>query len=59
MKGNYGIKKLYVGAGRGYGGVARICPYSVGVVGSYSDRSRWKSYIFALWLRIKTLDSGS
>jgi len=26
MKGNYGIKKLYGGAGRGYGGGGRICP---------------------------------
>ena len=25
MKGNYGIKKLYGGAGRGYGGGGRIC----------------------------------
>jgi len=28
MKGNYGIKKLYGGAGRGYGGGGRICPKS-------------------------------
>jgi len=26
MKGSYGIKKLYGGAGRGYGGGGRICP---------------------------------
>jgi len=26
MKGNYGIKKLYGGAGRRYGGGGRICP---------------------------------
>jgi len=25
MKGSYGIKKLYGGAGRGYGGGGRIC----------------------------------
>jgi len=25
MKGSYGIKKLYGGAGRGYGGGERIC----------------------------------
>jgi len=25
MKGNYGIKKLYGGAGRGYGSGGRIC----------------------------------
>jgi len=25
MKGSYGIKKLYRGAGRGYGGGGRIC----------------------------------
>jgi len=25
MKGSYGIKKLYEGAGRGYGGGGRIC----------------------------------
>jgi len=25
MKGSYGIKKLYGGAGRGYGGAGRIC----------------------------------
>jgi len=27
MKGNYGIKKLYRGAGRGYGSGGRICPF--------------------------------
>jgi len=27
MKGSYGIKKLYGGAGRGYGGGGRICPH--------------------------------
>jgi len=27
MKGNYGIKKLYGGTGRGYGGGGRICPF--------------------------------
>jgi len=26
MKGSCGIKKLYRGAGRGYGGAGRICP---------------------------------
>jgi len=26
MKGSRGIKKLYGGAGRGYGGGGRICP---------------------------------
>ena len=26
MKGSYGIKKLYGGVGRGYGGGGRICP---------------------------------
>jgi len=26
MKNSYGIKKLYEGAGRGYGGGGRICP---------------------------------
>jgi len=26
MKGSYGIKKLYEGAGRGYEGGGRICP---------------------------------
>jgi len=26
MKGSYEIKKLYGGAGRGYGGGRRICP---------------------------------
>jgi len=26
MKGSYGIKKLYGGAGRGYGSGGRICP---------------------------------
>jgi len=25
MKGSHGIKKLYEGAGRGYGGEGRIC----------------------------------
>jgi len=25
MKGSYGIKKFYGGAGRGYGGEGRIC----------------------------------
>jgi len=29
MKGSYGIKKLYGGAGRRYGGGGRICPYLV------------------------------
>jgi len=27
MKGSYGIKKLYGGAGRGYGGGGRICHF--------------------------------
>jgi len=27
MKGSYGIKKLYGGAGRGYGGGRRICQF--------------------------------
>ena len=27
MKDNYGIKKLYGGAGRGYGSGGRICPF--------------------------------
>jgi len=26
MKGSHGIKRLYGGAGRGYGGGGRICP---------------------------------
>jgi len=30
MKGSYRIKKLYGGAGRGYGGGGRICPDSIG-----------------------------
>jgi len=29
MKGNYGIKKLYGGAGRGYRGRGRICRFWV------------------------------
>jgi len=37
MKGSYGIKKLYGGAGRGYGSGGRICRISlsfpIGLVG--------------------------
>ena len=29
MKDNYGIKKLYGGAGRGYGGGGRICLHQI------------------------------
>jgi len=31
MKDSYEIKKLYGGAGRGYGGGGRICPLSIGL----------------------------
>jgi len=32
MKDSYGIKKLYGGAGRGYGGGGRICQGSITIL---------------------------
>jgi len=32
MKDSYGIKKLYGGAGRGYGGGGRICPKTIPLI---------------------------
>jgi len=38
MKGSYGIKKLYGGAGRGYGGAGRICLKIIMVDVIYTSR---------------------
>jgi len=36
MKGSHGIKKLYGGAGRGYGGGGRICPKDLIILKLYN-----------------------